>query len=154
MRMRRIMLLYVASQKRHNFRKKLLNMKCVLIFSSAFVWNISHFMKNWARCYNKRTLVLMWNVRYSYQSLMKPAFSRQIFEKSSNVKFHENPSSGSRENSWKSVQWIREISWKSVQWEPRNFMKICPLGAELTDRYDEANFEILVTHLTVKCFRC
>jgi len=29
---------------------------------------------------------------------MKLEFSRQIFEKSSNIKFHENPSSGSRIN--------------------------------------------------------
>ena len=34
--------------------------------------------------------------RYSCQSLMKPEFSRQIFEKFSHVKFRENPSSGSR----------------------------------------------------------
>jgi len=27
---------------------------------------------------------------------MKPEFSRKIFDKSSNIKFHENPSSGSR----------------------------------------------------------
>jgi hypothetical protein len=41
---------------------------------------------------------------------MKREFSRQIFEKSSNIKFHENPSSGSR---------------------------VVPCGR--TDRYDEAN---------------
>jgi hypothetical protein len=33
---------------------------------------------------------------YSCQILMKLEFSRQIFEKSPNIKFHENPSSGSR----------------------------------------------------------
>jgi hypothetical protein len=33
---------------------------------------------------------------YSYQSLMKLKFSRQIFEKYSNIKFHENPSSWRR----------------------------------------------------------
>ena len=31
------------------FEKKLLNIKCVLIFSTKFVWNISHSKKNWAR---------------------------------------------------------------------------------------------------------
>jgi len=37
-----------------------------------------------------------------------------------NMKFHENPSSGSR-----------VISWKPVKWEPSYFMKIRPVGAEL-----------------------
>jgi hypothetical protein len=31
---------------------------------------------------------------------MKLEFSRQIFEKRSNIKFHENPSSGSRVVAW------------------------------------------------------
>jgi hypothetical protein len=31
-------------------KKKLLNTKCVLIFSAAFVWNISNSKKKWARC--------------------------------------------------------------------------------------------------------
>jgi len=34
--------------------------------------------------------------RYSYNILMKLEFSRHIFEKYSNIKFHENPSCGSR----------------------------------------------------------
>jgi len=38
----------------------------------------------------------MYTVRYSCQILMKIAFCRQIFEKCSNVKYHENTSSGSR----------------------------------------------------------
>ena len=33
---------------------------------------------------------------YSFPILMKLEFSRHIFEKSSNIQFHENPSSGSR----------------------------------------------------------
>jgi len=33
---------------------------------------------------------------YSCQILIKFEFSRQIFEKNSNTKFHDNPSSGSR----------------------------------------------------------
>jgi hypothetical protein len=36
----------------------------------------------------------MWSTRYSCQILMKPEFSPQVFEKSSTIKFHENPSSG------------------------------------------------------------
>jgi len=38
----------------------------------------------------------MYSTRYSYQILMKLEFSRQIFKKSSNIKFHENSSSVSR----------------------------------------------------------
>ena len=38
----------------------------------------------------------MYGFRYSCQDLTKLEFSRNIFEKSSNIKFHENPSSGSR----------------------------------------------------------
>ena len=38
----------------------------------------------------------MYSTHYSCQVLMKLEFSRQIFTKYSNIKFHENPSSGSR----------------------------------------------------------
>jgi len=56
---------------------------CVLILSTNFVYNISHYKKNWASYDQKR-------------ALMKLEFSRQIFEKSSYIKFHENPSNGRR----------------------------------------------------------
>ena len=36
----------------------------------------------------------MQSTRSACQILMKLEFSRQIFEKHSNIKFHENPSSG------------------------------------------------------------
>ena len=68
---------------------------CVLIFSATFVWNISHSEKNWASCDNKFIIVLMLSPSYSSQILMKHEFSRKIFEKYSNIKFHENPASGS-----------------------------------------------------------
>jgi len=38
----------------------------------------------------------MYSTGYSCQILMKLEISRQIFEKYSNIKFHENPSSVSR----------------------------------------------------------
>ena len=44
----------------------------------------------------KCVFVIMKTSLYSRPILMKIEFSRQIFEKSSNVKFHENPSSESR----------------------------------------------------------
>ena len=44
----------------------------------------------------KGILVFMYSKGYSCQILMKLGFSRYISEKSSNTKFHENRSSGSR----------------------------------------------------------
>jgi len=41
-------------------------------------------------------LVFMCSTRYSCPILIKLEFSQQIFEKYSTIKFHENPSSGSR----------------------------------------------------------
>ena len=44
----------------------------------------------------KRILVFMLSTRYSCPILMKHQFSQQSCEKSLKIKFHENPSSGSR----------------------------------------------------------
>jgi len=65
-------------------------------FLYKFVWNISYSKKNWARCDEKCEFISMWSTRYSCQILMKPEFSRHVFEKYRNIKLHENPSSGSR----------------------------------------------------------
>jgi predicted DNA-binding WGR domain protein len=73
---------------------------CVLLLPTAFFWKTSHAKKNSARYYHKCTQVFMWSTRYSCQVLMKPEFSRQIFEKYSNTKFHENPSGGSPVVTW------------------------------------------------------
>jgi hypothetical protein len=61
---------------------------CVLVFSTTFIWNISHSNKNWAR-YDQK-LVFTSSIRYSCPILVKLQFSREIFEKYSNIKFHEN----------------------------------------------------------------
>jgi hypothetical protein len=68
---------------------------CVLIFSKTFVWNISHSKKNWAR-YNQKCISVFIYRCYSGQILMQLEFSRQFFEKYSNITFHQNPSSGIR----------------------------------------------------------
>jgi hypothetical protein len=54
---------------------------CVLIFSTTFVWNISHCKKKWARCDQKCLSVFMWSTNYSRQTVTKLEFPRQIFEK-------------------------------------------------------------------------
>jgi hypothetical protein len=70
MRMRRIILPSVAcltvlhfstlSHRRHGFRRNVMKHKmCVLIFSTAFVRNISNSKKNSARYYHKCTQVSM-----------------------------------------------------------------------------------------------
>jgi len=70
------------SHKRHDFFKAAYYKMCVLIFSTTFVSNISHYRKKWVRCDQKRILVFMQSTRYSYQILMKLEFSRQISKNS------------------------------------------------------------------------
>ena len=72
---------------------------CVSIFATVLS-KISRSQKNWARYDQKRILILMWSTIYFCQILLKLETSWQIFEKHSNIKFHENPSSGSRVVSW------------------------------------------------------
>ena len=82
------------SHKWHDLKNKLLNKKmCGLIFSTSFVWNISHYKKNWARYGHKYTFFVR-HSHYSCQILMKLGFSQQIFR-----------------NYW------NKILWKSVQLE-------------------------------------
>ena len=61
-----------------------------------FVWNNAHSKTNSARYYNKCTLVFKQSTRYSCHITITIEYSRKIFEKYSNIKSHENPSSGSR----------------------------------------------------------
>jgi hypothetical protein len=79
---------------RHYFRKKVMEHKmCVLIFFTTFVWNISNSKKNSVRYCHKCAEVSKQSTRYSLQISIQLEFSRKIFEKHSNIKFHENPSS-------------------------------------------------------------
>jgi hypothetical protein len=84
------------SHKRRDFRKKVLNTKCGFRVSTTFPWNIFHPRKKWARYDQKLILVFMKSALYPCPILMKLEFSLQIFEKYSNIKFHENLSCGSR----------------------------------------------------------
>jgi hypothetical protein len=58
----------------------------VFIFSKTYVWNICHSKKNWARYDQKCILVFKWSTSYACPILMKLKFSRQIFQKYSNIK--------------------------------------------------------------------
>jgi hypothetical protein len=78
------------------FGKKSPNVKCVLIFSTTFIWNISHSQKNSARYCHKSENVFMWRARYFCRILKKLAFSWQVLEKVLKFKCHQNPSCGSR----------------------------------------------------------
>jgi hypothetical protein len=60
---------------------------CVLISSTTFTWNVSHFKKNSARCYHKCTYIFTWSTRYCRQILIRREFSRQIFEKYWSINF-------------------------------------------------------------------
>ena len=75
-----------------------LNIKCVLWLSNTifFFRNTAPIKKNPVIYYHKCVKVFLSSTRHSCQILMKLEFSRQIFEQSSNAKFHENPSSGNR----------------------------------------------------------
>ena len=107
MRMRPIILSSVACLALQYFSHYLIkgtiflktNTECkmsVLIFSTIFVWNMSHYEKNSARYHKKCISTLMLRTRYSCLMLMKLDFFRQIFEIYSNIKCHNKPSSGSR----------------------------------------------------------
>ena len=85
------------SHKRCDFRKNITEYKmCVLIFSTTFIRKISRSEKNSVRFCHECRNVFMLSTLYSFRILMKPEFSRQMFEKNSNIKFNENPSSGRR----------------------------------------------------------
>ena len=87
------------SHKRNDVRgKKLMNVKCVLIFSATFVGNISHSKENSARYNLKRTYAFTYSTRLYCQILMELLFSQQTFERYRNIKCHEDPSCGSRED--------------------------------------------------------
>ena len=81
------------SHKLPHFRKNVIPHEINFNFLYTSVWRISHSIQNSARYY-KCTLVFM----YPCQILIELEHSRQIFEKSSNIQFHENPSIGSRAN--------------------------------------------------------
>jgi hypothetical protein len=73
-----------------------MNIKCVFEFSLHLLAETFLSRRRIERDMIKKCiLVTMQNTRYSRQILMKPELSGQIFEKYSNTKVHEIPSSTS-----------------------------------------------------------
>ena len=88
--------LFILSLKRHDFRKKLLNIKCVFLFSLQLLFEIFLTLRRIQRdIVIKSESVFMLSTRYSCRILIKLEFSRQIFQEISNIKFNQNPSGGS-----------------------------------------------------------
>ena len=67
---------------------------CVFVFSTTFVGNISR-SKQPDQTPSQVNIGLHVKYRYSCQLIMKLEFSPQVFERYSNMKFNENPSSES-----------------------------------------------------------
>jgi len=67
------------------------------IFTATFICNISHPKKNRARYYHECTVhSSLCKVLLVLSVFAKFELPRLIFKKSSNIRFHENPSSGNR----------------------------------------------------------
>jgi hypothetical protein len=97
------------------------NKMCDLISLKLRSDTLPHYKKNSARYYQKCTYVFMWSTRYSCQILMKLEISRQVFEKYSNTKFHENQPS-------------RSLIFHKIS---SGGIRVVPCGR--TDRHNEAN---------------
>jgi hypothetical protein len=72
---------------------------CVKTFQNityVFAFSVSHSKKNSARYDHKYTHAVISSTRYSCHILTKSEPSNHIFEKTSNIKLHQNPSTGSR----------------------------------------------------------
>jgi len=88
--------LYTLHHRPHDFRIKLFKKNMCFYFSTTFVWDIYNSKKNWEKYDKKCTLVSMQILHYSCPILMRLEFSRNIFDKYSKMKRHENPCSVSR----------------------------------------------------------
>ena len=75
--------------------------------------------KHSARYDHRCMLFFMYNNRYSCQTLMTLEFSGQNFEKSSNIKFHENPSNWSRVvRCWLTGGWTDRRGYRTLRIVP------------------------------------
>jgi hypothetical protein len=103
------------------FGKKFLNIKYEFWFSLQILFEIFFILRRTKRYYHKCTQVFMPSTRCSFQILMNLEVSPQIFEKSSNIKFYENPSSGSK-RLW--AFYIPFIFATSISWLHMRVVKV------------------------------
>jgi hypothetical protein len=86
---------YTLSDKRHDFRK--INYWAQNVcFDILYNFCLKHFSfyEELSEILHKLTLVCMYTARHSFQIFTKFEFSRQIFEKYSDIKFYKNPPVG------------------------------------------------------------
>jgi hypothetical protein len=91
----------------------------VAYFSKSFFLKHLSFSEELSQIWSKMYIVL--HVKYpSFLSDFHETwiFSKQIFTKSSNIKFHENPSSGSRDVSCVRTDRNEEVNSHSILWTP------------------------------------
>ena len=102
--------------KGHYIRKKVTEHKiCVLIFSTTFIWNISHFKKNCVR-YHKCIYVFMFKYPFFLLDFKGTWIFSTDFRKILKYKI-----------SWKSVKWQPSCSIRTGRYEEANshFPKFC-----------------------------
>ena len=78
------------------YRKNLLNIKCVFIFSPQVLFEMFLILRRIQRAITINVHRYSYTVPVIVVRFNQLEFSRLIFGKSSDIKFHENPSSGSR----------------------------------------------------------
>jgi hypothetical protein len=114
-RMRHIVRSFVAPQapphfstlsnKRLDFRKK---KKCVFIFPTTFVQNISHSKKNLATYSHRCEKSFIWNTHYSRRNLTERSFATYFRKKK--LKYQVSS---------KSLQWKPSCSMRAERWTDR-----------------------------------
>ena len=100
------------------FGKKLLNIKRVLILPATDAWKISH-----TRSFRRYIIINVYRPSCKVpvtlcRILIKTESSRQLFEKSWNIKFHENSPSGSRNVTWGQTNRLNYESLSGIMQTP------------------------------------